>query len=51
MRGLALCLLDDGGPTAVARLTPQEFMQTFFDPDRVLSAPTLLELQLRWADR
>lgn len=44
MRSLALALLARG-PGAVAQLTPQEFIQTLFDPATVLAAPTLQELQ------
>ena len=46
VRALAMCLLAEGDAT-VGKLTPQEFMQSF-DPDCVLVAPTLLELQLQW---
>lgn len=55
VRTLALCLLGEGsgsgGSSAgLAGLTPLEFLQTGFAPSRLLAAPTLLELQLRWAD-
>ncbi len=50
MRALALYLLEDGGAASVAQLTPRQFMETLFDLGCLLTAPSLLELQLRWAD-